>query len=199
MLKTATASRTKIRPQADSAVESKLSHSRILRQNPQSICPAEILEQITVIEVDYYSFDGNIYTGQIAIHKDLAADVQGAFELLLSEEFPIESVIPIADRRFGWNDSVSTSANNTSAYNYRYVRGTNDLSNHATGRAIDINPRLNPYLLGGKTFPSNGFYDKGTAGTILENSKLVRYFEALGWRWGGNWDEDLDFQHFEKP
>ncbi len=179
-------------------VDKKLNKNDILRQNPKFICPDAILEQITIIDVDYFSFDEVVRRGQIAIHSDLASDIIGAFELLLREKFPIESVIPIADARFKWDDTASTSANNTSAFNYRFVRDTNELSNHATGRAIDINPRLNPYFLGDRVLPANATYNPTVKGTIHTGSNLVAYLENLGWQWGGNWDEDLDFQHFEK-
>jgi hypothetical protein len=78
------------------------------------------------------------------------------------------------------------------------VRGTRVLSNHSKGKAIDINPKLNPYFPGKKVFPEHASYDPKVAGTILANSKLVEYFKDLGWKWGGDWDEDLDYQHFEK-
>jgi hypothetical protein len=67
------------------------------------------------------------------------------------------------------------------------------------GRAIDINPKLNPYFPGDKVFPPHATYNPAIPGTILAENRLVKYFEDLGWRWGGNWDEDLDYQHFEKP
>lgn len=180
-------------------VDSALTPEEIIKQNPMFHCPTEVLKRIVVVEVKYYSFDGRIHSGQVAVHQDLADDVKGAFKLLLNDKFPIQSAIPIADVKFGWDDGVSTSANNTSAFNYRHVRDTKVMSNHATGRAIDINPRLNPYFPGEKVFPLQASYDPGVEGTILASSKLVKYFEDLGWCWGGKWDEDLDFQHFEKP
>ena len=180
-------------------IDSALTIEEILQQNPKLQCPDEVLEQLTVIEVSYYSFDGQIHTGQLAVHKDLVEDVKGAFTIILEDKFPIQSVIPVADKRFDWDDSISTAANNSSTFNYRYVRNTKDISSHAFGRAIDINPRLNPYFPDGIVFPAHASYDPKTKGAIVEHSRLVQYFDSLGWRWGGNWDEDLDYQHFEKP
>lgn len=179
-------------------VDSRLTQQEILKQNPRRRCPVEILDQIVVVSVNYYSFDNIVHAGQVAIHKDLANDIIGAFELLLKEKFPIQSVIPISDSKFAWSDDASIAVNNTSAYNYRNIRDTFTLSNHATGRAIDINPKLNPYFPGQKVFPPHATYNPAVKGTILADSKLVTYFEKLGWQWGGNWNEDLDFQHFEK-
>lgn len=182
----------------DPIVDSSLSIQIALKQNPGFFCPKEILESLVLIDVRYYSFDQKVHIGQLVIHQDLANDVAGAFELLLQEKFPVQSVIPISNDKFAWDDSVSTATNNSSAFNYRYVRGTNVLSNHAQGRAIDINPRLNPYFPGTKVFPPHASYDPDIPGTILANSKLVKYLADLGWRWGGTWNEDLDYQHFEK-
>ena len=179
-------------------IDSALSIAEVTKQNPEFHCPVGILGQIVVITVDYYSFDHKVHTGQIAIHKDLVEDIRGAFKLLLGDKFPIQSVVPISEGQFAWEDDISTAANNTSAFNYRYVRDTKIMSNHATGRAIDINPRHNPYFPGEKVYPPNASYDPHVSGTILPDSNLVKYFEDLGWRWGGNWDEDSDYQHFEK-
>ncbi len=179
-------------------VDSDLTIHQVKKQNPNFYCPLEIQNQLSLVDVEYFSFDGLRHKGQIVIHKDLVNDIKGAFELLLREKFPIQSVIPISDNKFQWDDNSSTLANNTSAFNYRYVRNTKILSNHSEGRAIDINPRLNPYFPGEKVFPPQASYNLEIPGTISPGSKLVNYFEKLGWRWGGSWNEDLDYQHFEK-
>ncbi|MBP9827379.1 M15 family metallopeptidase [Candidatus Saccharibacteria bacterium] len=179
-------------------IDSSMTADEAKKQNNKLACPKEVIDELILIDVEYFSFDGFVHRGQILIHKNLADDVRGAFQLLLEDKFPIESVIPVADKRFAWDDSKSTAANNTSAFNYRYVRGTNIMSNHSQGRAIDINPALNPYLPGNKVFPPHASYNPVAPGTILAGSKLVKYFEDRGWRWGGNWEEDLDYQHFEK-
>lgn len=179
-------------------VDLALSREDVIKQNPSFYCPEGILAQIVIIDVDYYSFDHKVHAGRVAIHESLAEDVRGAFKLLLKDKFPIQTVIPISDDRFMWDDNLSTAANNSSAFSYRHVRDTKDLSNHAMERAIDINPKLNPYFPAGKVFPPHAIHDPRVLGTILEGSELVTYFEKLGWRWGGNWDEDPDYQHFEK-
>lgn len=178
--------------------DSSLTVSEILKQNPRSVCPDEVTDDLRVFEVQYYSFDNRIHAGQIAAHKDLVEDIQDAFSLLLAEKFPIQSVIPISDDTYRWDDSLSTGANNCSSFNYRYVRDTEELSNHATGRAIDINPKFNPYFPGTQVFPVGCSYDPAVRGTILSDSNLVSYFKNRGWAWGGDWTEDPDYHHFEK-
>ncbi|MBP9738386.1 M15 family metallopeptidase [Candidatus Saccharibacteria bacterium] len=182
----------------DAIVDSSLTLQQALRQNPSSPCPPEVIAELELFNVHYYSFDGQIHIGQIVAHKDLVEDIQGAFRILLAERFPIQSVIPIADERFGWDDTVSTSVNNTSAFNYRNVRNTDEISNHAAGRAIDINPLLNPYFPGEKVFPAHASYDQSVPGTIVAGSSLVEHFTNLGWFWGASWADDPDYQHFEK-
>ena len=44
------------------------------------------------------------------------------------------------------SDTESIEHNNTSAFCYREITGGRSLSNHAYGRAIDINPQQNPYI-----------------------------------------------------
>ena len=44
------------------------------------------------------------------------------------------------------SDSNSIDQNNTSAFCYRMVTGGGNLSNHAYGRAIDLNPQQDPYV-----------------------------------------------------
>ena len=83
-------------------------------------------------------------------------------------------MIPI--NKYNWSDEESMDANNTSAFNYRYVKGTGKLSSHALGRAIDINPIQNPQIKGGKTYPANSVYNVKADGTITSNSFLVKEF-----------------------
>jgi hypothetical protein len=51
-------------------------------------------------------------------------------------------MVPI--EAFGASDAKSMSVDNTSAFNCRDVRGSSVWSQHAYGRAIDIDPRENP-------------------------------------------------------
>ena len=88
-------------------------------------------------------------------------------------------------------------ANNTSAFNYRTIAGTTRLSNHATGRAIDINPMLNPFMRDAYVAPSGATYDTKISGTVTE--KIAEIFKSRGWSWGGDWTDRKDWQHFERP
>ena len=48
--------------------------------------------------------------------------------------------------RYGGDDFRSIEADNTSAFNCRAATGSSHWSNHAYGRAIDVNPIENPYV-----------------------------------------------------
>jgi len=158
--------------------------------------PEEIKKDLKLISVEYFSFDDKIHRGQILIHKDLANDVIEIFKVIKEKKFPIGKVIPII--KYNWSDENSMTDNNTSAFNYRYVKGTSQLSSHALGRAIDINPKLNPQIKGENTIPANSKYDVTITGTITANSFIVKEFNKRGWQWGGFWKRNKDYQHFEK-
>lgn len=158
--------------------------------------PANILKNLRLVEVEYFSFDDKLHRGQLIIHKDLVKDIELIFKELKKEKFPIAKVIPIV--RYNWNDEKSMRDNNTSAFNYRVVKGTRILSAHSTGRAIDINPLFNPQIKKGKVIPKGAEYDPGRIGTISGKSAVVNHFKKRGWIWGGNWRSTKDYQHFEK-
>lgn len=161
-----------------------------------SSVPNEIKKDLVLISVEYYSFDNLLHKGQILINKELAADVSAIFEIIKQNKFPIGKAIPI--NHYNWSDELSMEDNNTSAFNFRQVKGTKKLSAHALGRAIDINPKLNPHIKNGKLYPLNSSYNIKAEGTITSNSFLVKEFKKRGWAWGGHWKSSKDYQHFEK-
>ena len=166
-------------------------------------CPVEIRRRQRLVTVKYFSTDGRVHQGQLVVDAELKSDLRKVFALALKERFPIYSVIPISDRRFRkegrWDDELSMEANNTSSFNYREVTGGGRLSNHAYGRAVDINTFFNPYLKGSLVLPRGATYNPKVEGTLTADSPIVREFLRLGWVWGGNWTSPRDYQHFEKP
>lgn len=158
--------------------------------------PETIRNNLVIIDVQYYSFDDKLHQGQLVVHKSAAKDLIEIFRIIKEIKFPIEKAIPIA--KYGWNDDVSMSVNNTSAFNYRRLRDANIVSYHAKGLAIDINPMQNPHIKRGKTIPEGSTYDKSKPGTLTESSQIVKEFRKRGWMWGGFWRSSKDYQHFEK-
>ena len=148
----------------------------------------------------YYDFEGNVKTGELIVHKKLADEVMEIFCQLYLCKYPFTSVRLVDDYRA--DDTRSTEANNTSAFNYRTVAGSKKLSLHSYGMAIDINPKLNPYVKKGVASPKNGakYADrsKDFAGKIDKDDLAYKLFTKRGWKWGGNWKTVKDYQHFEK-
>ena len=113
-------------------------------------------------------------------------------------------MVPIDE--YGADDELSMRANNSSSFCYRVIAGSTRLSNHAKGRAVDLNPLYNPYVKtsNGKTViqPSNaGPYLDRSADIpykIDENDAAYKLFIAHGFTWGGSWTSLKDYQHFEK-
>ena len=100
------------------------------------------------------------------------------------------------------SDELSVEDNNTSAFNFRMITNGSTPSNHAYGLAIDINPKINPYVYANKVLPANGedYTDRGQEipGMITAESEVCEIFKKYGWSWGGDWNQPKDYQHFEK-
>ena len=156
--------------------------------------PAEVLYLQRVVTVRYWGMDGKRHQGQIVVYRDVVDDVRAIFNELDSAQFPIQSVVPIV--RYRWDDDASIARNNTSGFNYRTVDGSQRLSLHAYGLAIDLNPYLNPYVRIGRRQVRP--YNPATPGTIVHGDIVHKAFTSRGWQWGGDWKNDKDYQHFDK-
>lgn len=165
-------------------------------------CPPSILESQRLIELDYLGFDGLYHRGQLVIYEGLVGDVQKIFARMLELNYPVQSLIPIGDPRFVImgqpSDDLSMTLNNTSGFHYRLKTAKKELSKHAMGLALDINPLLNPYLNGEVILPRTAVYSPDQPGCLYAGHPVVEEFKNLGWTWGGDWVSLKDFQHFEK-
>lgn len=160
--------------------------------------PKAIVDSLTLLKVEFYDFQGKLNHGYLVVNIELEDDVRELFELIKSSKFPIDKVVPIV--HYEWDDDASMQANNTSAFNYRTIEGTNRLSHHATGRAIDINPFQNPVMYSdGKISPKGAKYNPKVPGTLTADSEIVKFMKSRGWRWGGDWTSFKDYHHFDKP
>ncbi|WP_433072884.1 M15 family metallopeptidase [Dactylosporangium sp. CA-052675] len=162
-------------------------------------CPVG-LDDLRLVHVSYVDFDGRPQAGQIIVHKAIADATLRVFRRLRADGFPIRSM-NLVDR-YGGSDDESMAADNTSGFNCRNVPGTTHWSNHAHGRAIDVNTVENPYLPAGRIMPPAGkaFLDRGNVrpGMIVAGDATVQAFRAEGFTWGGAWRSGTDYQHFEK-
>lgn len=159
-------------------------------------CPVP-LEDLRYVTVTYVDFDGAVQTGELVVHADVAEGVTRVFARLFELRYPIRSMRLVDD--FGADDDASMRADNTSAFNCRAITGGSAWSEHAYGRAIDLNPVENPYVLGSHVAPRVGrpFVSRPDApGVVHADDAVVRAFAAEGWQWGGYWDSPTDYQHF---
>lgn len=160
--------------------------------------PTELQQQLVLFEVLYFSFDQHVHQGQLVLHHELVRDVKDIFAELFELRFPIAQAVPIV--AYGWNDEASMQDNNCSGFNYRVILGTDRLSNHSFGRALDINPLQNPYYArDGKVHPKKATYHTEVPGTLVWGEKALQAFLSRGFTWGGNWKTPVDYQHLEKP
>ena len=163
---------------------------------PQEI-PPEIREILVLLNLEYSGFDGKLQIGQLIVHRQLEEEVRAIFREISAAQFPIEKMQPVSV--YDYSDDASMADNNSSAFNYRRAVGKSQLSQHAFGRAIDINPLQNPYVKGDLILPPNGIYNPNARGTLREDGAVVQAFEKRGWIWGGRWTSLKDWHHFEKP
>ena len=162
-----------------------------------SPAPPDVLGVQTLLNIPFCDFEGAMRVGQLVLHRELAVEVAELFRLLLIARFPIGQMVPVVV--FEWSDDASMEVNNCSAFNYRVKVGKTELSAHATGRALDINPRQNPYISGALILPPEARYDADAPGTLLPDGVAVQFLESRGWIWGGRWTTIRDYHHFEKP
>lgn len=163
------------------------------------------LDELRYVGLKYIDFNGETQTGELICNKALAEDMVEIFYELYTNDYRIENVRLVDE--YGGDDTASMLANNTSCFNYRVVEGTTRLSNHAYGRAIDINPFYNPYVTYNKDGTtkispegSEAYADRSASFPykIDENDLAYKLFKEHGFKWGGDWNNSKDYQHFER-
>lgn len=156
-------------------------------------------EELSYLKLTYYGFDNDAHVGEMIVNKKLAKEVVDIFKELYEKRYHIEKIKLIDE--YDANDNLSMKDNNSSSFNYRTIAGTNKISNHAKGMAIDINPIQNPYVKDNIISPPEGeiYKDRKNIrkGMIIKNDVAYNAFTKRGWKWGGEWNNP-DYQHFEK-
>ena len=162
-------------------------------------------EQLRYVHIRHYGFEGEIRDGELIVNAAIAQDVLEIFEELYDQKYQIERVRLIDE--YDADDEKSMEANNSSCFNYRTIAESSTLSNHAYGRAIDINPFYNPYVYtrsDGSLFlqpkGSEKYVDRTVDAACIIRKGDVCYnaFIKHGFKWGGDWETKKDYQHFEK-
>lgn len=168
------------------------------------------LSDLRYLRLLHYDFEDKIRVGELIVNAALVDDFLDIFTQLFDHEYQIQSMY-LVDNYWtgdaGTTDNQSIEHNNTSAFNYRFATGSTKLSQHALGRAIDINPQQNPYVSYSSGSPewshenANDYIDRtsGAQHMITEGDLCYQLFLEHGFTWGGDWTYTKDYQHFEKP
>ncbi len=157
-------------------------------------------DDLKYLSLLYVDFQGETQVGELIVASQIAEEVCEIFKLLYEKQYPIEKMECIY--KYNFSDDASMADNNTSGFNFRLVEGTDHLSKHALGLAIDINPMQNPYQVGdyisppgSENYSNRDIYQKGM---ILEGDVLYEAFIERDYTWGGHWYTMKDYQHFQK-
>ncbi|WP_380164261.1 M15 family metallopeptidase [Jannaschia sp. R86511] len=162
-------------------------------------CPVAA-EDLRRVLVAFWGFDGRHHTGELLVNVDAVDAVVAAFEAMHAERFPLEQVRVIGAAEL---DAAPTGDGNvTSAFVCRPSVGGGGWSEHAYGRALDVNPFHNPYVRsrGRVVIPelATAYTDRERVlpGMLADDSAAVRAFREAGWTWGGDYRTLKDWQHF---
>jgi poly-gamma-glutamate synthesis protein (capsule biosynthesis protein) len=154
---------------------------------------------LRIVRVTFWGFDRRGHTGRLVVHRWYADEMVRVFRRLFETRFPIKQM-RLVDR-YGADDKRSMAANNTSAFNCRWRGGVCcRWSQHAYGKALDLNPVQNPYIWSGGASPPAGrnYLDRSDRrrGMVFRRDRVWWAFRAAGWEWGGDWSGEKDYQHF---
>lgn len=176
-------------------IKSKMLGSSMPENEPISF------DNLSYLKLTYYGFDEKSHVGEMIVNKDVAAEVVEIFKELYDAKYPIEKIKLIDE--YNASDELSMKDNNSSSFCYRTIAGTDVVSNHGKGVAIDINPLFNPHVntSTNKVSPDTAYdyTNRNTVlkGMIVKGDACYNAFIKRGWSWGGNW-KNPDYQHFEK-
>ena len=166
-------------------------------------------DELRYLKLLHYNFDHEIQVGELIVNAELDSEFLEIFLELFTKEYEIQSVY-LVDMYWAGDpiatDYASIDENNTSAFNYRTISPGGSLSRHAFGKAIDINPRQNPYVTYYNGIPhwedvnADAYIDRssGLDHLIDHDDDCYQAFIQRGYTWGGDWSLTLDYQHFEK-
>lgn len=171
------------------------------------------IEDLRLCKVLYIGFDGKEHEGELIVAYKVESPINGEtiniakevleiFHEMYKAKYPIDK-IRLVDY-YGADDELVMRDNNSSAFNFRYINDTKDISWHSYGLAIDINPFVNPcFHLNSKFIEPDGsekFLDRGLEqlGLIKEGDACYKAFTSRGWEWGGLWTDKADYMHFQK-
>ena len=114
--------------------------------------------ELRYLRVLHRNLAGETLLGELVCNEAICGDLLDIFRVLYDTSYPIERMVLIDE--YDAQDGPSMRANNSSAFNFRFVAGTGVLSSHSRGMAVDINPLYNPYV---KTNGGHGRRPRGSS------------------------------------
>ena len=115
-------------------------------------------------------------TMSLTINKDIALDLLNIFTEI-----------------YNGKDQQVFNPSTCGGFCYRNIAGTNTLSHHSYGTAIDLNWDANPCYYYGHAVNDN--IGKNPY-AFHKDGDVVQIFKSHGWDWGGEWSHKTDFMHF---
>ena len=154
-------------------------------------------EALAYVRADHVALDGQLVRGELVVAAAIAPHAVELLRRLYRLGFPIRRMALVDD--YAASDDASMAADNSSAFNFRVIAGTQLLSQHALGRAIDLNPIENPWRRPDRVLPEAGraYLDRAHVrpGMIVRPGPVVAALDELGWNWGGDWMHAFDDHH----
>lgn len=165
-------------------------------------CPVP-LDRFSLLTVSYYDFNNKEKVGKIIVFDGLANLTLEAFKKMYNMHYPLETVTienPPTDEE-------------TSGFVCRDIVGGDDYSQHAYGLAMDVNVSRNPYIGAFRVKENGDVYGSLIPPSMTSyaylnrkierpgmNEKIIDVMRQAGFtRWGGSWEDRVDYQHFEVP
>lgn len=131
---------------------------------------SQMEQYLTTVTLNILNERGKKDTMTLRVHKKLADDVVAIFDEMVAIGFKIKK-------------------GNTSSYNWRTKRGSNNMSIHSYGVAIDVNDSDNPYQ------DPSGY--KPGVNEYAVTDEVIKIWEKHGFNWGGYFGGgDFDAMHF---
>jgi hypothetical protein len=162
------------------------------------------LSGLRVLTASHWGLDGRVHTGQLVVNADAAVPLRTVLRQLYELRFPIRHM-RLVDA-CGPRLSRPADGDVTAAFECREAvpspctggRRTGTWSQHAYGRAIDVNPVENPYVGCGMTRDpkARSYMDRSRLRRGMVTPAVVRAFHSVGWGWGGYWSDSKDYMHF---
>jgi hypothetical protein len=173
----------------------------LMERNWHEGCPVP-LEDLRVVTVSYWGFDGEVKSGPLVLNEMVARDVLWVFGRLFRHGFAIKHIALAAKYHPPRPSDYHSHRDVTASFNCRPVTDNpGALSQHSYGWAIDINPLQNPYIRSDGSVlrrPALAYVDRSQdlPGMIHPGDVVVRSFARIGWGWGGNFSSIKDYMHF---